>query len=462
MLNDTIAAVATPVAGGGIAIIRLSGDRALDVVKKIFKCKGKFEPKSHTITYGYIYDSHGHMIDEVLVMVMLAPRSYTAENVVEINCHGGSAVVSAVFEAILSAGARRAEPGEFTKRAFLNGRIDLSQAEAVADLINAKTKLASKLALNQLNGSVSREIDEIRERILNLTAQVDVSLDYPEYEDDFGNLSFVKEEASVLLATIQKMLKNYEDGKIIREGLTAAILGSPNVGKSSLLNALLSEERAIVTDIPGTTRDVLYEYININGISVKLADTAGIRQTDEPIEKIGVERSMSQISVSDLIILVLDNSRAVNEQELELISTIRENQESKRVIVVVNKCDLPPKIELDMIRQHLPESVFINSSLKGNKVAAVEEIREAFGRLFFNSEYLEQANNQALINKARHKDALERAGAALSELLGSCFLTEDIVSLLLREAYAALGEINGDSVSIDIVDKIFEEFCVGK
>ncbi len=460
---STIAAISTPLANGGIGIVRMSGDQALEIIKKCFrpgKVDGKsrpFYPKSHTLTYGHIHDQNGQVIDEVMLGIMLAPKTYTREDMVEINCHGGFRVVQSVLEQLLLAGAVLSEPGEFTKRAFLNGRIDLTQAEAVIDLINAKTKTSAKLAVEQLQGNISREIAKKREQILLLLAHIDASIDYPEYEMEFKNLERVQEDLQSLLEDIKKLLKDFEKGKLIRDGIETAILGRPNVGKSSLLNALLQEERAIVTHIPGTTRDLLFEYIQINGISLRLADTAGIRKTDEPVEAIGVSRSKEQAQRADLIFLVLDGSASLEQEDLEIISLIRD----KRIIVVINKLDLGQKLFAKEVLELLPDAKIVELSLKTSD-AALSKIQDAFQALYNQNEYLDSVSKEALFTRVRHKNSLLKAQEAIETLLSSLDLTEDLASVLLRDVYYALGEITGESVSVDIVNKIFEEFCVGK
>lgn len=325
--QDTIAAISTPVGEGGISIIRVSGDQALDVVSRIFKGKDLHQVKSHTINYGHIIDpASGETVDEVMVSVMLAPKTYTKEDVVEINCHGGLLATNRALQLTLTNGARLAEPGEYTKRAFLNGRLDLSQAEAVMDLIRAKTDKSMKVALNQLDGDLSRLIKALRQDILDVLAQVEVNIDYPEYDAvEEMTTKMLKEKASEVRQRLETLLQTAKEGKVLRDGLAAAIIGRPNVGKSSLLNALLHEDKAIVTEVAGTTRDVIEEYVNVAGVPLKLIDTAGIRHTDDTVEKIGVERSKQSIETADLILLLIDSSRLLTEEDRALIEAPHKN-----------------------------------------------------------------------------------------------------------------------------------------
>lgn len=455
---DTICAVATALGESGIAIIRISGDKALEVTAKIFKSTKNDDIKSmktYTMKYGHIYDMNtNELIDEVIISFMKGPKSFTAEDVVEINCHGGVVSTNKVLETIIKAGARLAEPGEFTKRAFLNGRIDLSQAEAVIDIIRAKTDLAMKSALMQSTGHLSKQINKLREYMLNVLALVEFAVDFTEDDEEIDPSIPLKVQESLQnsIDDMKKLLKGADEGKIIRDGLSLAIVGKPNVGKSSLLNALLREKRAIVTDIAGTTRDIIEEYINLDGIPVKIIDTAGIRETEDIVEKIGVERSKEKLQEADLVLLVLDSSRQLDEEDMEIISAIGD----KKSIAVLNKIDLDFKANSDVVKE------FKNII----KISAKEEIglmdlKYMIKDLFFSGEI----NSESLIiSNSRHKQAiyraLENAEDALIRVKNNEFL--DLISIYVTAALRALGEITGSELEEDLVNKIFSDFCVGK
>ena len=444
---DTICAIATALGEGGIAIIRISGDKALDIASKIFKPKSNDDiknMKSYTMKYGHIYDVEtNELIDEVIISFMKGPKSFTAEDTIEINCHGGVVSTNKVLETVIKAGARLAEPGEFTKRAFLNGRIDLSQAEAVMDIITAKTDLAMKSALMQSNGYLSREINKLR-----------FAVDFTE-DDEEIDPSIPLKVAESLEKSINEMnslLKSADEGKLIREGLSLAIVGKPNVGKSSLLNALLRQKRAIVTDIAGTTRDIIEEYINLDGIPVKIIDTAGIRETEDIVEKIGVERSREKIQEADLVLLVLDSSRELDDEDKEIIDSVGD----KKCVVILNKIDLESKIDENII------SNFDNII----KISAKEEIglgdlKNTIKDLFFSGKI---DTESLIISNSRHKQALfralENAEMALSKVRMNEYL--DLISIFVTSALRALNEITGDELEEDLVNKIFGDFCVGK
>ena len=377
---DTIAAISTPPGEGAISIVRMSGEEAVSIAQKVFSGKDLTQAKSHTINYGHIVDPKTHEeIDEVMVSLMLAPKTFTREDVVEINCHGGIVATNRILQLLLVNGARLAEPGEFTKRAFLHGRIDLTQAESVMDLIRAKTDRSMKIALNQLDGNLSHLIDSLRKDILDVLAQVEVNIDYPEYDDvEEMTTKLLKEKAIEIKQRIEQLLKTASQGKIMREGLATALVGRPNVGKSSLLNHLLHEDKAIVTDVAGTTRDVIEEYVNVSGVPLKLIDTAGIRETDDKVEKIGVERSKKAIEQSDLVLLVLNAAESLTKEDLELIRLTND----KKRIIILNKTDLEEKLdrkELAKISENAP--VYATSILKNEGVEALEE---AISKLFFN------------------------------------------------------------------------------
>lgn len=455
---DTICGISTPIGEGGISIIRVSGDKCLDIIDKIFKGVNKAsikDMKTYTMRYGHIYDlNNGDIIDEVIISYMKGPRSFTAEDVIEVNCHGGVTSTNKVLQEIIKAGARLAEPGEFTKRAFLNGRIDLSQAEAVMDIIRAKTDLSMKSAVMQSSGYLSKEINKLREYMLNTLALIEYSVDFTEDDEEVDESVPVKiiDQLSKAKNEMNTLLKNADEGRIIRDGLKLAIVGKPNVGKSSLLNALLKEKRAIVTDIPGTTRDVIEEFINLDGIPVKVIDTAGIRETDDVVEQIGVERSREKMDEADLVIFVLDSSRVLDDEDREIISRL----DGKKYIVLLNKVDLEPKINEEELSGL--DNVIKISTKSG---FGLEDLKLKIKDMFFEGE----VNTESLIiSNSRHKQALYRA-------LENCELAEekvkqneflDLISIYVTAALKALGEITGAELEEDLINKIFSEFCVGK
>ncbi|MGG7079537.1 tRNA uridine-5-carboxymethylaminomethyl(34) synthesis GTPase MnmE [Clostridium sardiniense] len=455
---DTICGIATAQGEGGIAIIRVSGNKALEIVGRIFRGKNNFDinnMKTYTMKYGNIVDSiSGEIIDEVIISYMKGPRSFTAEDVVEINCHGGVVSTNRVLEEVIKSGARIAEPGEFTKRAFLNGRIDLSQAEAVMDIITAKTDLAMKSAVMQSGGSLSQEINKLRAYLLDVLALIEYDVDFTE-DDEEPDATIpvrVSESLDKAITDMNKLLKGANEGKIIREGLKMTIIGKPNVGKSSLMNALLQEKRAIVTDIPGTTRDVIEEYINLGGIPVKITDTAGIRETEDVVEKIGVERSKEKLEEADLVVLMLDTSRPLDDEDREIIKSI----ENKKTIVLLNKVDLERKLQLEELNG-LDNFIEI-SAMTG---FGIEDLKLKIKELFFNGEV---DNESLIITNSRHKQALYRAlencEIAQDRLKMNEFL--DLISIYVTSGLRALGEITGAELEEDLVNKIFSEFCVGK
>ena len=455
---DTICGIATAQGEGGIAIIRVSGSKALEIVGRIFKGINDFDintMKTYTMKYGNIIElSTGEVIDEVIISYMKGPRSFTAEDVVEINCHGGVVSTNRVLEEVVKSGARIAEPGEFTKRAFLNGRIDLSQAEAVMDIITAKTDLAMKSAVMQSEGLLSREINKLRAYLLDVLALIEYEVDFTEDDEEPDETVPIRVSESLesAITEMKKLINSANEGKIIREGLKVTIIGKPNVGKSSLMNALLQEKRAIVTDIPGTTRDVIEEYINLGGIPVKITDTAGIRETNDVVEKIGVERSREKLEEADLVILMLDTSRKLEEEDRDIIKSIKD----KKVIVLLNKVDLERKIELDELKE-LDNFIEI-SAMTG---FGLEDLKNEIKSLFFNGEV---DNESLIITNSRHKQALYRAlencENAQSRLKMNEFL--DLISIYVTSGLRALGEITGSELEEDLVNKIFSEFCVGK
>lgn len=458
---DTIAAISTPMGEGAIAIVRLSGDQAIAIADKLFKGIGGKRLKtvsSHTIHYGQIIDPKTEQVaEEVMVSVMKGPKTFTKEDVVEINCHGGLVSVNRVLQLLLTNGARLAEPGEFTKRAFLNGRIDLSQAEAVMDLIRAKTDRAMNLALGQMEGRLSKLIRKLRQEILETLAHVEVNIDYPEY-DDVEEMShrMLLEKGSYVKEEIEKLLRTSQQGKILREGLSTVIVGRPNVGKSSLLNSLVHENKAIVTDIPGTTRDVIEEYVNVRGVPLRLLDTAGIRETEDIVERIGVERSRQVLKEADLILLVLNYSDECTKEDENLFKAV----EGMDVIVIVNKTDLPQVIDMDQVHKLTKNHKLVTTSLLEDR--GVDELEEAIASLFFEGSieagdltYVSNTRHIALLNQALH--SIEEAIQAVEK--GTPI---DIVQIDLTRTWELLGEIIGDSVHESLIDQLFSQFCLGK
>ena len=446
---DTICAIATPIGEGGIAIIRVSGENALEIVSKVFRAKSGTdikEMKSYTMKYGHIYDGDD-LIDEVIISYMKGPRSFTAEDVVEINCHGGVVSTNKVLESIIKAGARIAEPGEFTKR-------DLSQAEAVMDLIRAKTDLSMKSALMQSSGYLSRHINKLREYMLNVMALVEFAVDFTE-DDEEIDPSIPKNVEKSLKSGIEEMkvlLKGADAGKIIREGLSLAIVGKPNVGKSSLLNALLREKRAIVTDIAGTTRDIIEEYINLDGVPVKIIDTAGIRETEDVVEKIGVERSREKLEEADLILLVMDSSREISDEDKEIIEQVK----GKKTVLILNKIDLEQKLDEKYIKDF--ENII---RISAKEEIGLDELKQNIKDLFFSGSI---ETESLIISNSRHKQALIRALENAEEALVRVQRNEylDLVSIYVMSSLKALNEITGNELEEDLVNKIFGDFCVGK
>ncbi|QTR96014.1 tRNA modification GTPase MnmE [Streptococcus equi subsp. zooepidemicus] len=451
---DTIAAISTPLGEGAIGIVRLSGTKALDIAKSIFKGKDLTTVASHTLNYGHIIrPSTGEVIDEVMVSVMLAPKTFTREDVIEINTHGGIAVTNDILQLLIKQGARMAEPGEFTKRAFLNGRIDLTQAEAVMDLIRAKTDKAMSIAIKQLDGSLSQLITNTRQEILNTLAQVEVNIDYPEYDDvEEMTTALLRDKTQEFQALLEQLLRTAKRGKILREGLSTAIIGRPNVGKSSLLNTLLREDKAIVTDIAGTTRDVIEEYVNIKGIPLKLVDTAGIRETDDLVEQIGVERSKKALQEADLALLVLNASEKLTEQDKALLAL---SQNSNRIILL-NKTDLEQVIEKDQ----LPEEAIPISVLQNQNIDLIED---RINQLFFDHTGLIEQDATYLSN-ARHISLIEQAVQSLEAVNEGLALgmPVDLLQIDLTRAWEILGEITGDAAPDELITQLFSQFCLGK
>ena len=448
---DTIAAISTPLGEGAISIVRLSGANALKIAGEVFRGKNLEEVASHTINYGHVFDQDT-LLDEVMVSVMRAPKTFTREDIVEINTHGGIAVTQEILQVLLRHGARLAEPGEFTKRAFLNGRMDLAQAESVMDLIRAKTDKAANIAVKQLNGSLSVLINSIRQEILEALAQVEVNIDYPEYDDvETMTSQMLIEKTAHFQALLTHLLATAKRGKILREGLKTAIIGRPNVGKSSLLNQLLREEKAIVTDIAGTTRDVITEFANIGGVPLELIDTAGIRETEDIVEKIGVERSVKTLKEADLILLVLDASSVLTKKDVELLKL----STSSHRIILLNKTDLPEKIEWNQ----LPEGFIRISALNNENLDAVEEKINA---LFFAGSM--DAKDATVLSNARHIGLVEKALAALTEANAglAAGLPVDLVQVDITRCWQILGEITGEAAPDELITQLFSQFCLGK
>ena len=456
--TDTIAAIATAMGNSGIGIVRISGGEAVAVADRIFKEKGKKETlgeaPSHTIHYGYIYDGD-QVVDEVLVMLMRGPKSFTAEDTVEIDCHGGMLVTRRILDTVLKAGARLAEPGEFTKRAFLNGRIDLSQAEAVIDVINAKNEYALKSSVGQLRGSVSKKIRKLREKILYEIAFIESALDDPEHISLDGYGERLLAGAQAMERELSGLIRSSASGRVVSEGIRTVILGKPNAGKSSLMNVLVGEDRAIVTDIAGTTRDILEEHIYLQGISLNVVDTAGIRSTSDVVEKIGVERAMEAARDADLIIYVVDGSRELDENDLQIMELIRE----RKAVVLLNKSDLEPVVSLDEITEKSGHRVI---SISAKEETGIDQLEEEIKSLFYEGEI--DFNDQVLITNVRHAEALREAYDSIRMVENSIEngMPEDFFSIDLMNAYEKLGLIVGEAVEDDLVNEIFSKFCMGK
>ncbi|MDX7997436.1 tRNA uridine-5-carboxymethylaminomethyl(34) synthesis GTPase MnmE [Bacillus subtilis] len=458
---DTIAAISTPMGEGAIAIVRLSGPEAIQIADKIYKGpKGKTlsSVESHTIHYGHIVDRPSdRVVEEVMVSVLKAPRTFTREDVIEINCHGGIVTVNQVLQLALREGARLAEPGEFTKRAFLNGRIDLSQAEAVMDLIRAKTDRAMNVAMNQMEGRLSALVRRLRSEILETLAHVEVNIDYPEYDDvEEMTHQILVEKATAVKKEIEALLRTSEQGKILREGLSTVIIGRPNVGKSSLLNNLVHEAKAIVTDIPGTTRDVIEEYVNVRGVPLRLVDTAGIRETEDIVERIGVERSRQVLKEADLILLVLNYSEELSEEDVKLFEAV----EGMDVIVILNKTDLEAKIDTERVRELANGRPVVTTSLL--KEEGINDLEEAIQSLFYTGAI--ESGDLTYVSNTRHISILQQAKRAIEDALSGIEqdVPIDMVQIDLTRCWELLGEIIGDSVHESLIDQLFSQFCLGK
>ena len=457
---DTIAAISTAPGEGAIGIVRISGDLAISIASSIYQCGTKQleEQKTHTIHYGHIVDpKSGEVYDEVMVSVLRAPKTFTREDIVEINCHGGIVAINRVLQLVLRMGARLAEPGEFTKRAFLNGRIDLSQAEAVMDLIRAKTDKSMQLAMRQLDGQLSHLIQNLRQEILNTLAQVEVNIDYPEYDDvEEMTLQLLREKTQQVLQGIRALLNTASQGKILRDGLKTAIVGRPNVGKSSLLNVLLREEKAIVTDIAGTTRDTIEEYVNVRGVPLQLIDTAGIRETDDVVEKIGVERSRKALKEADFVLLLLNQSEILQEEDIRLLETTK----GMKRIILFNKTDLPSKLSKEDIAPYAKEEEIVTTSMLNKE--GIDQLEEKIAGYFFQGQMNER--DATYLSNTRHIALLEKAEQALVEVQNGIEMEMpvDLIQIDFTRAWDLLGEITGDSVQDELLTQLFSQFCLGK
>lgn len=458
MKTDTIAAIATAMSNSGIGIVRISGDEALEVADRIFRPKKGSrkvsDMETHTIHYGYVVNGE-EVVDEVMLLIMKAPRSYTCEDTIEIDCHGGVLVMKKILETVLKYGARPAEPGEFTKRAFLNGRIDLSQAESVIDVINAQNELALKSSVSQLQGAVLEKIKDIRAVVLHEIAFIESALDDPEHVSLDGYPEQLHGIMSDAHAKVKKLLDSSDNGKMLKEGINTAIVGKPNAGKSSLLNILVGEERAIVTEIAGTTRDILQEQIQIGGIGLNVIDTAGIRDTEDIVEKIGVNKSREYIEKADLIIYVVDSSTELDENDQEIIEAIQD----KKAIVLLNKSDLDTKTDATVLEKRLNKPI-LSISAKNN--TGIHELEKLIEEMFFSGKL--SFNDEVYITNIRQKNALAEAESSLKMVLQSIDdgMPEDFFTIDMMNAYEVLGTIIGESVGEDLVNEIFSKFCMGK
>lgn len=456
---DTITSISTPMGEGAIGIVRLSGSRAVEITDKLYKGKKPLaEVDSHTINYGHIIDPDtNEVVEEVMVSVLRAPKTFTREDIVEINCHGGILTINRVLELTMTAGARMAEPGEYTKRAFLNGRIDLSQAEAVMDFIRSKTDRASKVAMNQIEGRLSDMIKRQRQSILEILAQVEVNIDYPEYDDvEDATTEFLLEKSEAIKSEIDHLLATGTQGKIMREGLSTVIVGKPNVGKSSMLNNLIQDNKAIVTEVAGTTRDVLEEYVNVRGVPLRLVDTAGIRETEDIVEKIGVERSRKALSEADLILFVLNYNEALTEEDVTLYEVIK----NEDAIVIVNKTDLEQHLDLDEVRDMVGDIPVIETSML--KQEGIDQLEEQIRDLFFGGEV--QNQDMTYVSNSRHISLLKQARHAIQDAIDAAEagIPMDMVQIDLTRTWEILGEIIGASASDELIDQLFSQFCLGK
>ncbi|HEB0890442.1 TPA: tRNA uridine-5-carboxymethylaminomethyl(34) synthesis GTPase MnmE [Staphylococcus aureus] len=456
---DTITSISTPMGEGAIGIVRLSGPQAVEIADKLYKGKHLLnDVPSHTINYGHIIDPESkEVIEEVMVSVLRAPKTFTREDIIEINCHGGILTINRVLELTMTYGARMAEPGEFTKRAFLNGRIDLSQAEAVMDFIRSKTDRASKVAMNQIEGRLSDLIKKQRQSILEILAQVEVNIDYPEYDDvEDATTEFLLEQSKEIKQEINRLLNTGAQGKIMREGLSTVIVGKPNVGKSSMLNNLIQDNKAIVTEVAGTTRDVLEEYVNVRGVPLRLVDTAGIRETEDIVEKIGVERSRKALSQADLILFVLNNNEALTQEDYTLYEVVK----NEDVIVIVNKMDLEQNIDINEVKDMIGDTPLIQTSML--KQEGIDELEIQIRDLFFGGEV--QNQDMTYVSNSRHISLLKQARQTIQDAIDAAEsgVPMDMVQIDLTRTWEILGEIIGETASDELIDQLFSQFCLGK
>ncbi|MDT1916775.1 tRNA uridine-5-carboxymethylaminomethyl(34) synthesis GTPase MnmE [Staphylococcus aureus] len=456
---DTITSISTPMGEGAIGIVRLSGPQAVEIADKLYKGKHLLnDVPSHTINYGHIIDPESkEVVEEVMVSVLRAPKTFTHEDIIEINCHGGILTINRVLELTMTYGARMAEPGEFTKRAFLNGRIDLSQAEAVMDFIRSKTDRASKVAMNQIEGRLSDLIKKQRQSILEILAQVEVNIDYPEYDDvEDATTEFLLEQSKEIKQEINRLLDTGAQGKIMREGLSTVIVGKPNVGKSSMLNNLIQDNKAIVTEVAGTTRDVLEEYVNVRGVPLRLVDTAGIRETEDIVEKIGVERSRKALSQADLILFVLNNNEALTQEDYTLYEVVK----NEDVIVIVNKMDLEQNIDINEVKDMIGNTPLIQTSML--KQEGIDELEIQIRDLFFGGEV--QNQDMTYVSNSRHISLLKQARQTIQDAIDAAEsgVPMDMVQIDLTRTWEILGEIIGETASDELIDQLFSQFCLGK
>lgn len=456
---DTITSISTPMGEGAIGIVRLSGPQAVEIADKLYKGKHLLnDVPSHTINYGHIIDPESkEVVEEVMVSVLRAPKTFTREDIIEINCHGGILTINRVLELTMTYGARMAEPGEFTKRAFLNGRIDLSQAEAVMDFIRSKTDRASKVAMNQIEGRLSDLIKKQRQSILEILAQVEVNIDYPEYDDvEDATTEFLLEQSKEIKQEINRLLDTGAQGKIMREGLSTVIVGKPNVGKSSMLNNLIQDNKAIVTELAGTTRDVLEEYVNVRGVPLRLVDTAGIRETEDIVEKIGVERSRKALSQADLILFVLNNNEALTQEDYTLYEVVK----NEDVIVIVNKMDLEQNIDINEVKDMIGDTPLIQTSML--KQEGIDELEIQIRDLFFGGEV--QNQDMTYVSNSRHISLLKQARQTIQDAIDAAEsgVPMDMVQIDLTRTWEILGEIIGETASDELIDQLFSQFCLGK
>ena len=456
---DTITSISTPMGEGAIGIVRLSGPQAIEIGDILYKGKKKLsEVETHTINYGHIIDPEtNETVEEVMVSVLRAPKTFTREDIIEINCHGGILTINRILELTMTYGARMAEPGEYTKRAFLNGRIDLSQAEAVMDFIRSKTDRASKVAMKQIEGRLSDLIKKQRQSILEILAQVEVNIDYPEYDDvEDATTDFLLEQSKRIKEEINQLLETGAQGKIMREGLSTVIVGRPNVGKSSMLNNLIQDNKAIVTEVAGTTRDVLEEYVNVRGVPLRLVDTAGIRDTEDIVEKIGVERSRKALSEADLILFVLNNNEPLTEDDQTLFEVIK----NEDVIVIINKTDLEQRLDVSELREMIGDMPLIQTSML--KQEGIDELEIQIKDLFFGGEV--QNQDMTYVSNSRHISLLKQARQSIQDAIDAAEsgIPMDMVQIDLTRTWEILGEIIGESASDELIDQLFSQFCLGK